>query len=247
MAINDLIQKFPKRLPKDDKEWAHFLQQVIGVISQHLTKDGALTDEMPIDSRGETVKAIVGNLDGNGNAKDTLKIASRDQELKNIIQRLNEDGHAEDSFQIASRATAVKDIVSKIANNGRAQDVTFLSQRSLNFVGQITTGNPLTATDNATIDATIDIAAFTYRLPGIADINYNSGQITGLAHATKYYVYGSGDANFEGDSLTYTATTNYSELNNNQDYLFIDTITTPASGGGSTSGGGSVGGGKYEP
>ena len=237
MSINELIQKFPQRMPTNDVEWSAWQRQVLGVLFQYQNKDGALTDEMPIASRGEAVKDIVQNINGVGNIEDAMQIASRSEQLKDIVQRLKGSGHAEDGFELASRSTAFKDILQKISDSGQAVNVTFNSQRANNYTASFPLGNPLSAVD-AGANATINIAAFDYKLPGLSVINYNSGSITGLAYSTKYYVYGQGDPSYLGGPLTYTATTSYNDTNADDEIIFIDTITTPASGGGGTGGDG---------
>lgn len=96
------------------------------------------------------------------------------------------------------------------------------------------TTNPLTAHD-AGSNATINVASFPMRVPGITDINLNSGAITGLSYNTLYYVYYD-DPNFFGGAVTYVATTTKETALNGAGRFFVGSITTPRAGGSDTTG-----------
>jgi hypothetical protein len=94
--------------------------------------------------------------------------------------------------------------------------------------------NPLSATD-AGATATISIAAFSMRVPGISDISLNSGTITGLAFSTGYYLYYD-DPLYAGGAVTYQATTTKETALNNTGRFFVGSIKTPVDGGVDTTG-----------
>ena len=114
-----------------------------------------------------------------------------------------------------STLTAVPDGTSRFA-----QTASGLSYRPLS--------NPLTATD-AGASATINIAAFTMRTSSKGDVSYNSGSITSLSYATRYYIY-CDDPTLAGGSVSYNATTTGTSALNGAGRFFIGSITTPASG-----------------
>jgi len=100
--------------------------------------------------------------------------------------------------------------------------------------------NPLTGHD-AGSSATINVAAFTMRVPG-QDISENSGSITGLAYNTLYYVYFD-DPNFTGGTVSYQATTAKETALDVAARLFVGSIQTPLAGALDTTGNGDGGSG----
>lgn len=238
MAKNPLLKKYPT-IPTNDRQWSHFLNDVLSVVTGKLTSEGDLTDEMKIESRDETVTNVVQNLDGSGNATNSLELASRGESLNGIVQRLNAEGHAIDSFQLESRGVSLVNVLQKITDNGQLVNMTAFRQRQL--LGTFVGANPISATD-AGSDATINIVAFTWRVAGKPDASYNSGSITGLSYETTYYITGSGDPNHTGATLTYEAKSTFEDTLNDQDDIYFGFVTTPAALGGDTGGGGG-----YEP
>ncbi len=106
---------------------------------------------------------------------------------------------------------------------------TVASERSIPMVltgngGSLMMSSPLTATD-AGASATVSVAAFTlYTSQG--NISYNAGSITGLTHATTYYIYA--DDDYAGGTVTYSASTTQTDLVANVNRLFVGNVTTPA-------------------
>ena len=92
------------------------------------------------------------------------------------------------------------------------------------------TSNPITAID-AGASATIDIAAFSMRVPGQADIPFGSGAIIGLAYNTLYYVYLFDPGFLPLASPAYLATTTKETVINSAGYMFVGSVRTPISGG----------------
>lgn len=96
----------------------------------------------------------------------------------------------------------------------------------------------LTATD-AGSDATITVANFTRFYDDGSSVAVTGGDLTGLAYETTYAVYyddatrAATTPTFVATTLTGTARHNYASGRH-----YVDTITTPASGGSGTSGGG---------
>ncbi len=103
------------------------------------------------------------------------------------------------------------------------------------------TSNPLTAHD-AGATATINVAAFFMRVPGMADIPFASGAITGLLHNTLYYVYFS-DPGFVAMSPTYLSSTAKEDAIDAAGIMFVGSIFTPRSGAPDTIGNNDGGGG----
>jgi hypothetical protein len=94
--------------------------------------------------------------------------------------------------------------------------------------------NPLTATD-AGSNATVSIASFSMRVPGLTDISLNSGSITGLSYGTAYYIYYD-DPLYVGGAVTYHATTTKEDALNNTGRFFVGSIKTLVALGVSTIG-----------
>ena len=94
--------------------------------------------------------------------------------------------------------------------------------------------NPLTATD-AGATATVNVAAFTQRIQGVADKSINSGSVTGLSFSTLYFIYYD-DAGFAGGAVTYAAATTKETAINGAGRFFVGSILTPADGGADTVG-----------
>jgi hypothetical protein len=103
------------------------------------------------------------------------------------------------------------------------------------------TSNPLTAHD-AGSSATIFIASFSMRVPGIADIVENSGSITGLVYNTLYYVYFD-DPGFVGGAVIYLATTVKETALSGAGRFFVGSILAPIAGAQDTVGNGDGGSG----
>lgn len=107
------------------------------------------------------------------------------------------------------------------------------------------TSNPLTGHD-AGSSATINIASFDMRVPGMADIAENSGSIAGLNYNTLYYVYFD-DPGFLGQAangaagVVYEATTTKSTALEGAGRFFVGSITTPRAGAPDTTGNGDGG------
>jgi hypothetical protein len=104
------------------------------------------------------------------------------------------------------------------------------------------TSNPLTAID-AGSSATIDVAAFYMRVPGVPDIAEDSGAITGLEYQALYYVYFD-DPGFAGGAVTYMATKTKQVAIQAAGRFFVGSIVTPAAGGSATVGNGDGGSGS---
>lgn len=102
--------------------------------------------------------------------------------------------------------------------------------------------NPLTAHD-AGSSATINVAPFSMRVPGQADIAFGSGAITGLAYNTLYYVYFADPGFVPLSAPTYLASTTKEDAIDAAGYMFIGSILTPISGGPDTTGNNDGGGG----
>jgi hypothetical protein len=81
----------------------------------------------------------------------------------------------------------------------------------------------------ASVNATINVASFTMRVPGMTDISENSGAITGLSYNTLYYVYHD-DPGFIGGAVTYHATTTKATALNSAGRFFDGSIVTPQAG-----------------
>lgn len=90
--------------------------------------------------------------------------------------------------------------------------------------------------------ATINISSFSMRIPGINDIPYNSGAISGLAYNTLYYVY-TDDPGFKGGTVVYEAGTSKEAALDGAGRLFLGSIVTPAQGAPDTHGAGDGGSG----
>jgi hypothetical protein len=90
------------------------------------------------------------------------------------------------------------------------------------------TSNMLTASD-AGASATINIAAFTLRVAGQADVSYNLGSISALAFNTFYFIY-CDDPTWRGGTQTYEATVTKEEALNGAGRIFLGSIRTPADG-----------------
>jgi len=103
------------------------------------------------------------------------------------------------------------------------------------------TSNPLTAVD-AGSSATIDIAAFNMRVPGVPDIAEGSGSIISLAYNTLYYVFFD-DPGFAGGAVVYQASTSKIAALQGAGRFFVGSILTPVAGGTPTSGNGDGGAG----
>lgn len=106
-------------------------------------------------------------------------------------------------------------------------------------------GGMLTAVD-AGADATVTVAEHYWDYPGADNtVTRDTGDITGLAFGTIYYVYFD-DATLADETPAYAVTIDQGEAFNSTPHPYrhyLGTITTPADGGGSTGGGG--GGGGY--
>jgi len=94
--------------------------------------------------------------------------------------------------------------------------------------------NPLTATD-AGASATVNVAAFTLRVAGQADVNYSLGSISSLAFNTLYFIY-CDDPTFQGGTQTYEATVTKENALSGAGRIFIGSIYTPADGAAATTG-----------
>jgi hypothetical protein len=117
-------------------------------------------------------------------------------------------------------------------------------------VGQLTpahasyrpTTNPLTAHD-AGASATINVAAFSMRVAGQADIPFGSGAVTGLAYNTLYYVYVNDIGYLPEPSPTYLTTTTKETTLISAASMFVGSILTPLAGAPDTIGNNDGGGG----
>lgn len=94
--------------------------------------------------------------------------------------------------------------------------------------------NPLTAHD-AGASATINVASFSMRVAGMADIPFGPGAITGLLFNTLYYVYFF-DTGFAAMTPTYLATTVKEDALSGADIMFVGSILTPVTGAPDTAG-----------
>lgn len=104
------------------------------------------------------------------------------------------------------------------------------------------TSNPLTGHD-AGASATINIASFSMRVPGQADIPFGSGAITGKSFNTLYYVYFADPGFLPIPSPTYLASTVKTDAIDSAGFMFVGSILTPVSGGPDTTGNNDGGGG----
>lgn len=111
-------------------------------------------------------------------------------------------------------------------------------------VGYTPNSQPLSAS-NPSGTASISVAAFSVTYP-FGVVNYNSGSIGGLLGSTKYYVVAY-DPTYSGGAVSYSASRNNPSVTSNDGYIFLGSITTPASGGGGTSGTGGGGGPCFTP
>jgi hypothetical protein len=96
------------------------------------------------------------------------------------------------------------------------------------------TSNMLTATDAGT-SATVNVAAFTLRVAGQADVSYSLGSISSLAFETLYFIY-CDDPTLRGGAQTYQATVTKEEALNGVGRIFLGSIWTPADGAADTIG-----------
>jgi hypothetical protein len=128
-------------------------------------------------------------------------------------------------------------LINKVVGNVRLTDKISASWTS--------PGTILSASD-AGSSATITISAHTRKYGDTTSVSVNGGSVTGLAYSTKYYVYYD-DPNTAGGAVTYhaDANPNVAEYNAASGRHYCGSITTPASGAGSTSGGVTPGGGGY--
>lgn len=106
-------------------------------------------------------------------------------------------------------------------------------------------GQILSATDAGT-SATITILSHVRKYGDGTQVSITGDVLTGLSYSTKYYVYYD-DNGVAGGSVTFHSTTNpnTAEYNSSAGRHLCGSITTPASGGGSTSGGVTPVGGVY--
>jgi hypothetical protein len=102
--------------------------------------------------------------------------------------------------------------------------------------------NPLSAID-AGASATIDIAGFSMRVPGQADIAFGSSTVAGLSYNTLYYVYFSDPGFLPIAAPTYLASTTKEQAIEASGYMFVGSIRTPVAAGVTTYGNGDGGGG----
>ncbi|MFS1526380.1 hypothetical protein ACL7TT_20225, partial [Microbulbifer sp. 2304DJ12-6] len=98
-------------------------------------------------------------------------------------------------------------------------------------IASLPTSSALSATD-AGSTARISIAAHSVQFD-FGLVNYNAGSISGLSFSRKYYVY-CDDPGVKGGTVTYKATTTYSQLAASTWRRTIGTIRTPSNGGGGT-------------
>ncbi len=108
---------------------------------------------------------------------------------------------------------------------GRLTSDKNLPQVVLGNMGSIQKTVPVSSTD-AGATATVDIAAHTLARSS-TDVDYSSGSITGLSYSTTYYIYAD-DANFDGGSVTYVATTAREDVIADVGRYFVSEVTTPA-------------------
>lgn len=132
------------------------------------------------------------------------------------------------------------DIESRLNLNGRPTNQRFLRAFHAPATQAAKAGGALSAADVGST-ATITVPAWSIETD-VGTISYNSGSITGLSFGTKYYVYCT-DADLQGGTVTYVASTDYKAPSQNADRVYVGTITTPADGGSGTGGG--SGGGDY--
>jgi putative tail protein len=104
----------------------------------------------------------------------------------------------------------------------------------------VPTTNPLTGHD-AGSSATINIAAFSIRIPGQPDIPFGSGAISGLSYNTLYYIYLDDPGFLPNPFPTYVATTAKTDAVNSAGRMFVGSILTPLAGAIDTAGNGDGG------
>lgn len=126
------------------------------------------------------------------------------------------------------------------ATLARASDQRLLPLVSASNKLSTQSAQPLTASD-AGGSTTISVASHSVQF-GFGVVTYNSGSITGLLHATAYFVYAD-DPSYEGGAVTYLATTNANLVTGGNGRYYVGKITTPGGGGGPTGGGWGGGGG----
>jgi hypothetical protein len=102
--------------------------------------------------------------------------------------------------------------------------------------------NPLTAHD-AGSSVTINVASFSMRVPGMNDLPFGSGAISGLSYNTLYYVYFSDPGFLPESAPTYLASTVKEDAIDAAGYLYVGSILTPVVGAPDTSGNNDGGGG----
>lgn len=134
--------------------------------------------------------------------------------------------------------TAVSGSVKVVNNGARLGD----ERNATSLIGanrtQATIANsPLTGQDGP-LGARILVAAHS-RVCGFGSVSYNSGTITGLANSTLHYVYAD-DPDLSGGAVTYSATTDPTDITSSSGRVYIDSVTTPADGGGDTGGDGNT-------
>lgn len=104
------------------------------------------------------------------------------------------------------------------------------------------TTNPLTAHD-AGASVTINVASFVMRVPGLPDLAFGSGAITGLSYNTLYYVYFDDPSFVAIPSPIYAASTTKTDALNAGGRLYVGSVLTPVSGGADNPGNGDGGAG----
>lgn len=108
-----------------------------------------------------------------------------------------------------------------------------------------TSGLTITATD-AGSDVTVSISAHTRVYGDGTSVSVNSGNITGLAYSTVYYVYYD-QASRAGGAVTYQATTSQATAAQTGDRHSLGAVTTPAAAAGPVTGSPNLPPGVVEP
>ena len=135
-----------------------------------------------------------------------------------------------------------------VSNEAAAGYATVLNDELWSGPGPVNSGyqiisDTLVGLDEGTT-ASIAYSGVTVRPAGHIDVSYEYGWINGLAYSTLYYVFVD-DPLLAGGPIALQATDNIGDLTGHFGRMYIDYITTPASGGGGTGGGGGGGGGGF--
>ncbi len=131
------------------------------------------------------------------------------------------------------RATRSYNRTARLTDQGRPNNQLFYRANLAMFNNAALANSGLLSYD-AGSTATISVPSSTL-YSDAGTVTYNSGTITGCSFGTKYYIYAI-DPDLNGGSVTYYATTSFTTIATNSDYVYFGAVTTVNDGGG---GGGS--------